>query len=146
MPTLQSFTTGECAWAQTQLKFLGRTVTGSMGFEFDYDIDKEHLFGAGSKPLDIQSGNEKLTGNLKVLKYEFDGFTDAAQLAGYSTLAHVPHPLILITCSYKKFANSKMRIIEANGVSFMKMNVGMEQNAKHTLITLPFLAMAIRFL
>ena len=147
MPIQQpTFTTQECAWSQTSLKLLGRTTTGLLGFEFDLDLEKEHLYAAGNKPIDIQIGNEKPTGHIKVLKYELDSFNDAAQLAGYDSLLHVPHTGILITCSFKKNANSPIRIITASGIAFSKMSVGMEQNAKMTQITLPFLAMSIKFL
>jgi|ERR1035437_1655448 hypothetical protein len=139
------FTTKECAWAQTSLRLLSRTIIGAQGFEFDIDIDKEHLFAAGSKPIDIQSGNEKPTGNIKILKFELDQLNDAAQLAGFDNIAKVPHELILITCAFKKLPTDPIRIVEAAGVAFTKVNTGMAQNAKMTEVTLPFLAMDISF-
>lgn len=122
---------------------LGRTLSGLRGFEFDYDVEKEHVFGAGSKPIDIQSGEEKPTGNIKVMKYEFDQLQDAAIAAGYTSILHVPHEAITITCVFKKRPTDKTRTITAVGVAFQKWTVGMEANAKMAEITLPFLAMDI---
>lgn len=137
------FDTAECAWSQTNVKVLGRTLTGMRGFSFKKGIEKEHLYAAGSAPIDIQSGNVKPEGSLKILKYEFDLMNDAAQAAGYSDITEVPHTLIHITCSYKKRPTDKMRIIEAQGVAFNEWDNAMEQNAKMTEVSLPFLAMNI---
>jgi len=141
MPEVQSFSTEECAWAQTSLKILTRTVVGRLAFKFKKAVEKEHLYGGGADPIDIQSGNRKPEGSVDVLKYELDLFNDAAQAAGYDDITEVPHTLISITCSFKKTATSPMRTIEAVGVAIMEYEVGMEQNAKSTKVSLPFLAM-----
>jgi hypothetical protein len=138
-----SFKSEECAWSQTSLKILGRTVVGIIGWEFDIDIEKEHLYAAGSKPIDIQDGNEKPTGSVKVLKFELDLLNDAAQAVGYAHIGLVPKDATVITCTFKKTPASQMRVITALGVAFTKINMGMEQNAKSMPVTLPFLAMDI---
>ena len=140
MPT---FSTKECAWAHVSVTLLGRTIVGLRGFEFKKTVEKEHLYGAGDKPIDIQSGNQKFEGNLKLLKYEVDMLNDAAKDQDYSDILDVPHDLIVITCDYKKRDNDKTRTITVSGVAFNEMTVTMEQNAKMTEVTLPFLAMNI---
>jgi hypothetical protein len=135
------FDSKECAWAQTKIKILTRTVVGIRGFSFKYNIEKEHLFAAGSMPIGIQDGNEKPEGNIKLLKFELDMLNDAAQLAGYKSIIHVPHTLILITCSFKKDISDTLRIIEATGVGLMEWDISMEQNAKMTEITMPFICL-----
>ena len=138
-----SFTTKECAWAQTGIKLLGRTISGLRGFEFKKAVEKEHIYAAGDDPIDIQSGNRKPDGSLDVLKYELDLLNDAAQAAGFTDITEVPHEAVVITCSYKKALTDPMRIVEAFGVSFTDISVGMKQNAKMTEVALPFLAMKI---
>lgn len=140
-----AFSTEECAWSQTSVKLLGRTIKGIRGFEFKNDNEKEHLYAAGKKPIDIQEGNEKPEGNLKLLKYEVDLLNDAAQLAGFSSIATVPHDGISITCNYKKTIASEIRTVQAFGVAFGGVGFAMEQNAKMTEVTLAFLAMEIIF-
>lgn len=135
------FDSKECAWAQTKIKILTRTVVGIRGFSFKYNIDKEHLFAAGSMPIGIQTGNEKPEGNIKLLKFELDLLQDAAQLAGFKSILHVPHTAILITCSYKKDPTDTLRIIEASGVGLTETDYAMEQNAKMTEITMPFICL-----
>ena len=135
------FDTAECAWSQTSVKLLGRTLTGLRGFSFKKGVEKEHLYAAGADPIDIKVGNKKPEGSLKMLKYEFDMLNDAAQEAGYDDITEVPHTVILVTCAYKKRATDPIRIIESQGVAFTEWDNSMEQNAKMTEITLPFLSM-----
>lgn len=137
------FDSKECAWAQTKIKLLGRTITGIRGFSFKNTQEKEHLYAAGDDPIGIQSGNKKPEGSIKLLKYEWDQLQDAAQLAGYNDFLQVPHTLILITCSYKKDPSDTLRIITASGVAFSEWDNAMEQNAKMTEITMPFIALEI---
>ncbi len=136
-----AFTTEECAWSQTSMKILGRTIQGLRGFSFKKGVEKEHLYAAGADPIDIQTGNRKPEGSVKVLKFEKDLMDDAAQLAGYSDITEVPHSLISITCKFKKTATSPLRTIESSGVAFSEWDVSMEQNAKFTEMSLPFIAM-----
>ena len=135
------FSTNECTWAQTKLNILGRTLVGIRGFELKKEVEKEHLYAAGDNPIDIQSGNKKYTGNLKLLKFEVDALNDAAKLAGYEDITEVPHTLISIVCQYKKEGVNALRTVTATGVSFTELGVAMEQGAKMTEITLPFLSM-----
>lgn len=138
------FSTSECAWAQTSVRVLGRTLVGIRGFSFKFGIEKEHIYAAGAKPIDIQSGNEKSEGSLTLLKFELDQMNDAAQLAGYDTIAHVPHTAISITCAYKKYPTDPIRTIQAAGVGFTEIEVSMKQNDKMTEINLPFLAISVK--
>lgn len=136
-----AFSTEECAWAQTSVRLLGRTIQGIQGFEFKKGVEKEHLYGAGSNPIDIQSGNSKPEGSIKLLKYEVDLLNDAAQAAGYDDITEVPHTAINITCSFKKTPSSPIRTIESQGVAFTETSYAMEQNAKMMQVSLPFIAM-----
>lgn len=140
------FSTKECAWANVTIVFLGRTITGVRGFEFKKTIEKEHLYGAGDEPLDIQNGNKKYEGNLKLLKYETDLLNDAALDAGFEDITEVPHTAISVTCQYKKLITDPIRYISCLGMAITELTASMEQNAKMTEITLPFLAMKISHL
>lgn len=137
------FSTKECAWAQTSLKILGRTVEGLKGFEFNKEIEKELVYAAGDEAIDITAGNKKVEGSLTVLKFEHDLLTDAAQLAGYDDITEVPHVATVITCAFKLNATAPIRTITVFGVAFTKWGIGMQQNAKFTDVSLPFLATKI---
>lgn len=138
-----SFSTKECAFKHVTITLLGRSIIGLRGFEFKKSVEKEELYGAGDEPIDIQSGNKKYDGNLKLLKYEVDQLNEAAQAAGFADLLEVPHEAIVITCQFKKTAQSASKTHTARGVAFTEMPFGLEQNAKNTEVTLPFIAMKI---
>ena len=136
-----SFSTKECAWAQTSLKLLGATITGIRGFEFKKTIEKELIFAAGDEAIDITSGNKSVSGSITLLKYEFDKLNDAAQLAGYDDISEVPHTAILLTCAFKLNETAPVRVLETPlGAAFMDLTVAMQQNAKMTEVPLPFIA------
>lgn len=139
------FNTKECAWAQTKIKFLGRTIVGLRGFDFKKSVEKEHLYAAGDEPIDIQSGNKKPDGNLELLKFEVDQLNDAAQAAGFADITEVPHPAVVITCTYQKNAGDPIKTITAFGVAFTDISFAMKQNAKMTECTLPFINMKTVF-
>lgn len=140
-----AFSTSECAWSQTSVTILKRTVVGITGFEFKAAIEKEYLRAAGSKPIDIQMGDESYTGSLKLLKYEVDMLNEAAQFAGYETILHVPHTLITVTCVYKKSLSDAPKTIAVQQLAFTDMPFAMERTAKMTEVSLPFIAMDMKF-
>lgn len=140
------FSTKDCAWSKITITLLGRKITGVRGFEVKKTVEKEHVYAAGCDPIDIQSGNKKHDGNLKLLKYEVDLLNDAAQAVGYEDITEVPHTLINATIEYKKNLVDQMRITAVLGIAFTELPEAMEQNAKMHEITLPFLAMRITHL
>ena len=131
------------AWANITMTVLGRKLTGLRGFELSKKVEKEHVFASGNEPVDIGEGNKTYTGNLKLLKHEVDKLNDAAQVAGYADITEVPHTLITITCEYKKTTVSQRRVVTVIGAGFTELTTSMEQNAKMSEVTLPFLAMRI---
>lgn len=133
----------ECAWKDAELIILGRRIKGLRGFEFKKTTEKEHLYGAGQHPLDIQEGNIACSGNVKVLGFELDALNNAANVAGYADITEVPHEAIVLQASFKKSPADKTTRITAVGVSFSELTNAMEQNAKMREVTLPFLCMDI---
>ncbi|MCU7615662.1 hypothetical protein NZ698_00510 [Chryseobacterium sp. PBS4-4] len=137
-----NITSSECAWSHFEVKFLNRVIKGLRGFESKKTKEAEHLYGAGSEPIDITTGNNKYEGNIKVLGFEGDAMNKAAQDAGYDDLTEVPHELIVITISYKRRLTDKIKTIVTTGVQFTEDGFSMEQNAKMREITLPYIAMS----
>ena len=135
------FTTNECAWKQISVTMLGRTFVGIRGFEFKKTTEKELIYGAGDTPIDMQSGNQKFEGHLKLLKYEVDLMNDAAVAAGYGDIVDVPHEAILISVTFKKTPLAPIRQLTMSFVGFTEMGIGMDQGAKMTEVTLPYIAM-----
>jgi len=131
----------ECAWHHAELKLLGRTIKGLRGFEFKKTVEKEHLFAAGSDAIDIQTGNKKVDGNIKILGFELDQLNMAANIAGFQDITEVPHEAIVATVSFKKSLVDRRTTITVRGIAFTEYAHAMEQNAKMREVTLPLLAM-----
>jgi hypothetical protein len=131
----------EFAWARAELKLFSRVIKGIRGFEFKKTVEKEFLFGAGPDPLDIQEGNRKVEGNIKILGFELDQLNTTANMAGFQDITEVPHEAINITLSLKKTAFDKTTTITIRGIAFTEYAHAMEQNAKMREVTLPILAM-----
>jgi hypothetical protein len=138
-----NITTSECAWAQFEVKVLGRVIKGLRGFSFKKTVEKEHLYGAGDDPIDIMSGQKKYEGNIKLLGFEVDAMNKAAAIAGFGDITEVPHESVVITCSFRRRPTDAIKTYTASGVAFSECGVDMEQNAKHREITLPFIAMNV---
>jgi hypothetical protein len=119
----------------------GRKITGLRGFEIKKSVEKEHLYGAGQTAIDIQEGNIRVEGNVKILGFELDAFNKAAAAAGYGDITEVPHEAIVMTLSLKKTALDPKTTYSVRGIAFTEMAAAMEQNAKMREVTLPFLAM-----
>jgi len=131
----------EYSWTQAELKLLGRVIKGIRGFEFKKTVEKEHLYGAGSDAIDIQEGNKKIEGSIKILGFELDQLNRAANAAGFQDITEVPHEAIVITLSLKKTVIDPTTTVFVRGVAFTEYAQAMEQNAKMREITLPVLAM-----
>jgi len=131
----------EYAWQHTELKLLGRVITGLRGWEFRKAAEKEHLFGAGNKAIDIQTGNVTVTGNIVVLGFELDRLNQTAQLAGFQDIAEVPHEAIALTLSFRKTIADPKTTVLVRGIAFTEYVHAMQQNAKMREVTLPLLAM-----
>ncbi len=133
----------ECAWHQTEVKVLDRTLTGVRGWEIKKTVEKEHLYGAGQNPLDITEGNIKVEGSIKVLGFEADALNQAAQAAGYNDITEVPHEAIVANIKLKRSPFDKATNIAIRGIAFTECGDSMDQGAKNREITLPFIAMDV---
>jgi hypothetical protein len=133
----------ECAWKHGELILLGRRINGLRGFELKKTVEKEHLYGTGQNPLDIQEGNIKCEGSIKVLGFELDAMNRAAMMAGYSDITEVPHEAIVMTVKLQKSVAEQKTVFNVRGIAFTEAVNSMEQNAKMREVTLPFLAMDI---
>ena len=136
-------TSKECAWANFEVKILGRVVKGLRGFALKKEKDIEEIYGSGIDPIDLNEGNNKYSGSIKLLGFEVDAMNTTARLAGYDDLTEVPHEAVTLTLSFKKKATDNLTSYTARGVKFTEWGAELDQGAKHRETTLPFKAMSI---
>jgi hypothetical protein len=133
----------ECAWFQTEVSILGRVIKGLRSWEYKKTTEKEPLYGAGQHAIDIQEGNIKCEGNFKVLGFERDALNKAARAAGYDDITSVPHEAIIAKIVYQKAKTDPKTTVTIIGCSFTEVGGAMEQGAKMSEVTLPWIAMDI---
>ena len=133
----------ECAWHHSTVNILGRNLVGITAWEFKKEVEKTAEYGAGQKAIDIQEGPEKCSGSITVYGYELDKMEQAAKLAGYDSLLHVPHEAIVVTTCLRKTLADPITTITARGVSFTETTDGMGQGDKKRECPLPFICLDI---
>jgi hypothetical protein len=133
------FNSRECEFADIKIGFLGREWTALREISYDYEQEKELIYGQGNKPRSVQRGNVKTTGKLVLLKSEVDEMNDAAVAAGWKNLVHIPGRLINITVVFQKDDGDPIRTARLIAVEFSKFGDGMKQGDKFKEVELPFL-------
>ncbi|MGV9003956.1 hypothetical protein [Flavobacterium sp.] len=136
-------TSSECDWAKFEVQILGRTVKGLRGFALKKEKDIEEVYGAGPDPLDLNEGNNKYSGSVKLLGFEVDAMNKAAKEAGYDDLTEVPHEALVLSLSFKKKITDALSTYTVRGLKFTEWGAELDQGAKHRETTLPFKAMSI---
>ena len=136
-------TSSECAWANFEVKILGRVIKGLRGFALKKEKDIEEVYGSGGEPIDLNEGNNKYSGSVKLLGFEVDAMNKTAKTAGYDDLTEVPHEAVVMTLSFKKKATDPLTTYTVRGLKFTEWGAELEQGAKHRETTLPYKAMSI---
>lgn len=142
MPQINSvplFDSKQFRWKDMSVSLFGTPVAAIEELTYDVEQDQEPLYAAGDKPIAIQTGNRKYTGNLVLLKSAFDALNIAAQTAGYRDILDVSFP---ITAAYTNDTRITTDVLLNCNIG--KYNDGMKQNDKFNTITLPFMFTDIR--
>lgn len=137
--------TNEFEWADVKVNMLGITLTGLRGLKYKKAQEKEPVYAAGNEAKSIQRGNKRYDGTLRLLKSDFDTLNRAAIAAGYEDIVDVPGKLINITCVYKKEGVAGIATAALINVEFTECEDGLNQNDKFSEVSLPFIALKVRY-
>ena len=66
------FNSKEFEWSNVRIFMLGRFVTGVRGISYTMKQEKEYIYGSGSDPRAIQTGNKSYEGEIKLLQSELE--------------------------------------------------------------------------
>lgn len=138
------FNSRECEFADIKVSILGKECTGLRGITYDYEQEKEYVYGQGNKPRSIQRGNVKPGGTLMLLKSDVDDLNTAARAAGYKNIVHVPGKLVNVTVVYQKDDGDPIKTDILLNVEFTKISDGQKQGDKFKEVELPFLFLDIK--
>lgn len=133
------FNSKQYAFADIKVNIAGRTLVGFQGIKYTVKREKETIYGQGSKPLSIQSGNVSIEGELTILQSELESLVAAAKLAGTDVLDLV----FDIPIVYGE-GNKAVRDVVL-GAEFMEFEKGMMQGDKYKPIALKFMALDVEY-
>jgi len=139
-----AFDTRECEFADIKVCLLGKELSGLRGLTYEYEQEKEYVYGQGNTPKSIQRGNVKPGGTLRLLKSDVDELNAAARAAGYKNIVHVPGKLTNLTCVYEKNDGDPIKTDTMLCVEFTKISDGQNQGDKFKEVELPFLFLDLK--
>ena len=135
-----AFNTKQYAWSDVRVVLLGRELTGIQGISYGVDRDKEAVYGRGSDPLSIQSGNKSYEGKITLLQSELEALEAAVQAVNPAyDLTDVAFDIVV---SYGNGATSTTDIVLSAEIS--KYEKGLEQEDKFMKVDLDFMALGIK--
>jgi hypothetical protein len=76
---MPNFNSAEYSWKDLEVAILGRSLVNITEVEYTTDVEKKHIYGRGSKPIGIQSGNEKPTGQITIGQSELEAIIQKAK-------------------------------------------------------------------
>lgn len=132
------FDSTEAEWGQYEVHVNGVGILKLRGHKYKKEKETEELYAAGNDPIDIQSGNNKYSGELKVLKGALEGFNESAKAAGYDDITEIPAQMTTIVSTYKAKGTRVLQTDTCLGVKFESFEKGWDQGAKMMEITLPY--------
>lgn len=132
------FDSRQYEWADLTLILGGRDITGIRGVKYEKTIEREAIYAKGRKAHSIQSGNEVVTGEIRLLQSEFEALVQAGHgsILGLSVDALV---------SYGKTTDGNAMMTDRiETIRFTSEANEINQNDKFQEITLPFIALDIK--
>lgn len=133
------FESKQYEWKDIQLVLAGDEIAGVQEIKYTQKREKEFLYGRGSNPHSIQSGNVEVTGEIKVFQSELEKLIlkspggDITRLGG-----------LTMTVAYAPELGGRQTADVLLGVEFTEASKGMAQGDKAAEITLPFMALGVK--
>lgn len=127
-------------WNDISVSYLGRVLTGIQGIKYKVTSDDEFVYGRGRKPLSIQSGNESIEGEIKLLQSEFEALAESVRAINPLLKPSDIRADIIWTFERENVAITKI----IQGAKFKEYEQSLEQGNKFMVITLPFMALDVK--
>lgn len=135
-----TFSSKQYAWSNVEVVLFGRPVTAIRGVKYKASQEKEAVYGAGDRPLSIQTGNKSYEGELTLLQSELE----AIQKVVGKDADVMDIPAFDIIVSYKMEGTSPVVRDVIKFAEFTEVEKSMSQGDKFMEITLPFIALDIQ--
>ncbi|MFA7448811.1 MAG: hypothetical protein WCY77_10265 [Weeksellaceae bacterium] len=133
-----SFNSRQYEWADLTLILGGRDITGVRGIKYEKSIEREPVYAKGRTAHSIQSGNEAVTGEIRMLQSEFESLVSAGNgsVLGLALDALVAYG--------NPATGDNMQTDRIETIRFTSEASELNQNDKFQEISLPFIAIDVK--
>lgn len=133
------FNSKQYQFSDVSVIILGRKIEGFRGVKYKVSVEKEPLYGRGKKALSIQSGVEKIEGELMMLQSEVIALVTAVKSA--SPTSKITDISFDIVVTYGDGTTAITDIIRS--AEFTDYEKGLQNGDKFMEISMPFIALDI---
>lgn len=126
------------SWAEVEIRVAGLLLTAVQGLTFNNKREFEYLYGKGSAPLAIKSGNESTDGSITVLQSDLEALKDTAPDGDLTRLRNVD-----IQAAFRNEDGAMVRY-SLTGVQFTENQIEINQNDKQVKVQVPFMALGLK--
>ena len=130
----------EFAFSQVSVNILGRTINGFLGVKYAIKTDKAYLYGRGSNPLSIQSGNHSYEGEITMTQSEVEAMILAVKSQNPNMLlTQVSFDIVVA------YTNDNVIVTDIIlGAEISEYEKALKQGDKNMEIALKFMALGIQ--
>ncbi len=136
------FNSEEYSWKDISIIWLGRIVIRILEIKYKAKQELKPIYGRGSKPLALQSGNESYEGEIKLGQSEIEAaILKAQEIDPNYNVLHLPSTNI--TICYEK--NGIVITDVCKGIKFKELEKALKQGDLDMEITLPWEGLDIEY-
>lgn len=134
---MPDFNSAEYAWKDIEVVIMGRPLVRILEIEYTTEVEKKHIYGRGNKALGIQTGNEKVSGQITIGQSELEAMIRKA--AEVKPGGKVTDISFNVNVAYRLDVDIiRDRIV---GFTITQMPKAMKQGDVDMQVKLPFLAL-----
>lgn len=128
----------QSGWKDTSVWLFGQALLGITDVRVSDDTDRQHVYGAGNKPLYRGTGNKSYSGSITVLRSEIVGLITRARASGYGSLSEIPP--FAITRVIHGAGGVPIQTQTIKNAQFTNVQDGIAQGDLMENVQLPFIA------
>lgn len=134
---MSAFSSAIYSWKEVEVYINGVLVTGIQNVRYDDVVQKDFIYGAGTKPQAIKSGNESVEGSMTLFQAELEAL---ARNAPEGRISKLVGSNIQVS-----FNDGLGNIVTKSilGVEFTKDGFDTQQGASNIVIEVPFMALSV---
>ena len=126
------------SWSEVEIRVAGLLLTAVQGITFNNKREFEYLYGKGSAPLAIKSGNESTDGSVTMLQGDLEALKDKAPNGDLTQLRNVD-----IQAAFRNLEGAMVRY-SLTGVQFTENQIEINQNDKQVQVQVPLMALSLK--